>query len=133
MTEEEIDLESLEEDTKGYLSFFEHPIFSIADVAREAGYEIANTNGTPCSGPINYSSMHDIISILKSSLGKPSIIANIYVNDEKRGAEYDNIWIVEIYGRENIQPIARMLMPIREKCEGGIIMKLEDEVERTLA
>ena len=58
---------------------------------------------------------------------RASFIGELWLDNEEMGAEYDNKWVLDVYGKENIPKLKELMIKIADKYDVPISIKLARE------
>ena len=118
------------------VSYYESPTYAIARTLREKGYEIADGRGRRQTEP-----KHSVVGILKprdpiqkSFLGikwnkgqKALYLGTLWLNSQLMGARSDENWVLEVYGRENVPELTKLVEELSEPSSTRVQVTLGRE------
>ena len=121
------------------VSYHESPAYSVAKGLRENGYEIANSSGLMQTEP-----NHDVIGILKgrepvqksfsglkwNKSQRAFYLGTLWLNNQARNAKEDKNWVLEVYGREYVSELTKLVKNLSEPNEVKVQVRLESEIPR---
>lgn len=119
------------------ISYYENPAYKLERDLLDKGYEIANLNGVRES-KLN----HCVFGILKprrdiikkSFLGFKSnkkqralFLGRVWLSDQDFGAKPDKRWVLEVYGRQNIEELTGLIKELSEPSGVDVQVRLGSE------
>jgi len=114
------------------VSYYESPVYGVAKYLRAKGYEIADCLGIRVREPSK-----NVIGILKP---RPPVVRFFFFRVKqralflgvlwftKRGATPEKLWILDVYGRENIQEMTELTEKLSQEFSVDIRLNLDDEM-----
>ena len=120
-----------------YYDYHESLTYAIAKTIRDKGYEIADSTGRKISEP-----PQDALGILeprepieKSFFGffkrkekqKALHTGTLWVDNYVRGAKHDKNWVLEVYGRNNVQKLIELVKEFSEPKKVSVQVSLDSE------
>jgi len=113
------------------VSLYEYPVYGVAKYLRARGYEIASLIGVRVREPSK-----DVIGILKP---RPPLVRFFFFRVKQRalfigvlwftsrGADPEKLWILDVYGRENIKEMTELAEKLSQEFSVSIRVILDKE------
>ncbi len=128
-----------QENLKKYFNFINGPSYGVSNILKEKGYNVAGHAGIRKKVPLS-----NFLGILKereplekSLFGIKYIknrramhLATIWFNDSKRKANESSNWLVEVYGKEYLSEVSKLIKPLSKQYCVKVKINLKTELPR---